>query len=214
MKKPVIFDLGNVVLYFDIRKAAERMARYTAAPLEQIIDVLWTSPHGIAFEEGRLTPQEFYDGARERLGLAMDFGRFTEAWNDIFTEHREVISLLRDLAPKYRLYLFSNTNRLHYEYIRQRYDFTKLLDGAILSYEIGARKPARAAFERALGIVNAGAGFDTRPQDVFFTDDRPDHVAAARELGIEAVLFDAAAQVERAILVWDAATAPHPATRP
>ena len=209
MKKPVVFDLGNVVLYFDIRKAAERMARYTAAPLEQIIDVLWTSPHGIAFEEGRLTPQEFYDGARERLGLAMDFGRFTEAWNDIFTEHREVISLLRDLAPKYRLYLFSNTNRLHYEYIRQRYDFTKLLDGAILSYEIGARKPAREAFERALGLVNA------RPQDVFFTDDRPDHVAAAREVGIEAVLFDSAAQVERAIFAWDAALsgAPHPAQR-
>lgn len=214
MKKTVVFDLGNVVLYFDIRKAAERMARYTAAPLEQIIDVLWTSPHGIAFEEGRLTPQKFYEGARERLGLTMDFGRFAEAWNDIFTENREVISLMRDLAPKYRLYLFSNTNRLHYEYVRQRYDFAHLLDGAILSYEIGARKPARAAFERALGIVNSGRALKTRPQDVFFTDDRPDHIAAAREVGIEAVLFDSAAQVERAIFAWDAATAPHPATRP
>ncbi|MEK7767638.1 MAG: HAD family phosphatase, partial [bacterium] len=213
MKKPVVFDLGNVVLYFDIRKAAERMAPHTAAPLEQIIDVLWTSPHGVAFEEGRLTPQEFYDGARERLGLTMDFGRFAEAWNDIFTENREVISLLRDLAPKYRLYLFSNTNRLHYEYIRQRYDFTGLLDGANLSYEIGARKPAREAFEQALGLVNAGAGSGTKPREVFFTDDRPDHIARAREVGFEAVLFDSASQVERAIFAWDAATAPHPAHR-
>ena len=103
MKKPVVFDLGNVVLYFDIRKAAARMAPHTAAPLEQILDTLWTSSHGIAFEEGRLTPQEFYDGARERLGLAMEFGRFTEAWNDIFTENREVISLLRDLAHRGRV---------------------------------------------------------------------------------------------------------------
>ena len=54
MKKPVVFDLGNVVLYFDIRKAAARMAPHTAAPLEQILDTLWTSSHGIAFEEGRL----------------------------------------------------------------------------------------------------------------------------------------------------------------
>jgi putative hydrolase of the HAD superfamily len=49
-----------------------------------------------------------------------------------------------------------------------------------LSFEIGAAKPEAAHFEAALALAGA------RAEEAFYADDRPELVAAARSLGIDA----------------------------
>lgn len=58
-----------------------------------------------------------------------------------------------------------------------------LLAGAVISADVGVRKPDRAIYERLL--IETGYS----PADLLFVDDRARNVTAAAELGIRAVLF-------------------------
>ena len=100
--------------------------------------------------------------------------------------------MLEGLAARYRLVLLSNTNAIHFDMIRETYgDLLRHFHALVLSYEVKAMKPARAIFERA--VEAAGC----RPEECFYTDDIAAYVEGARSIGIDAVQFESAAQIER-----------------
>lgn len=89
-------------------------------------------------------------------------------------------------AKKYIVGIISNTIKPSSEASRERR--RKIFRGDIfnpilLSDETGVGKPDPAAFEMARKAV--GVSYD----EIFFADDTPENVAAARALGINAVLF-------------------------
>jgi putative hydrolase of the HAD superfamily len=61
------------------------------------------------------------------------------------------------------------------------------------SYELGLRKPARAIYERAI----AAAG--VAPERIIYIDDVAAYTRAAAELGMQAITFESAAQLERVL---------------
>jgi putative hydrolase of the HAD superfamily len=60
----------------------------------------------------------------------------------------------------------------------------------VLSYEVGAMKPAPEIYREA--VAKAGCS----PGEIFFTDDIAMNVEAAREHGIDAVQFQSLPQLE------------------
>ncbi|MBA7702582.1 hypothetical protein ES703_111351 [subsurface metagenome] len=66
------------------------------------------------------------------------------------------------------------------DYVRAHYPFMALADGVISSHEVGCRKPDRVIYQLALGRADIPA------EQALFIDDKPENVAAARELGIHA----------------------------
>jgi putative hydrolase of the HAD superfamily len=58
-----------------------------------------------------------------------------------------------------------------------------------LSYRIGAAKPEPAIFAAAAELAGVA------PQEVFFTDDLPRHVAGARAAGFDAVQYTSTPQL-------------------
>jgi len=58
-----------------------------------------------------------------------------------------------------------------------------------LSYRLRAMKPEPAAYAGAARLAGV------QPKQIFFTDDRPDNVAAARAAGWDAVQFESACQL-------------------
>ncbi len=59
----------------------------------------------------------------------------------------------------------------------------------ILSFELGAMKPDPPIYQAAVEAAGIPAG------EVFFTDDRPENVAGAKQVGIDAVLFTSPQQL-------------------
>jgi FMN phosphatase YigB (HAD superfamily) len=100
--------------------------------------------------------------------------------------------LLADIAAcGIRLVFFSDTSELHLREAFRRYAFASMVTGAIVSYEVGAHKPAAAmydAFERAHG----------RP--ACYVDDRPGNIAAALARGWPAHRFTDAGEFRAALL--------------
>jgi HAD superfamily hydrolase (TIGR01509 family) len=91
--------------------------------------------------------------------------------------------LNRRLAARAELWIISNTNKLHFDFLRDRFPFFGFFKGFVLSHEVGAMKPDPRIFREAL----ARAG--SKASESLFVDDQLVNVEAARELGIEAFQF-------------------------
>jgi putative hydrolase of the HAD superfamily len=85
----------------------------------------------------------------------------------------------------------SNTNPIHFALLKEAYPLLRHFHGYVLSYEVGAAKPEAKIYRAAIARAQCN------PEECFFTDDLAVNVEAARELGMDAVQFFSAEQLER-----------------
>jgi putative hydrolase of the HAD superfamily len=189
--KAIIFDLGRVLIDFDFKRgyqALEGMCPYRAA---EIPGRLATCDLVERFETGLIEPRDFVAEMSAVLDLKIDYDRFCRIWSSIFTGTLVPENLLAGLAARYRLMLLSNTNAIHFEGLRASHPMLRHFHDLVLSYEVKAMKPRPEIFQAA--IARAGC----RAEECFYTDDVAAFVTAARNLGIDAVQFESAAQLDR-----------------
>lgn len=114
-----------------------------------------------------------------------------EVWNSIFLQMpRERFDMLLRLRQRYKVFLLSNINEIHElwiaDYMRRAHgiaDFeARFFDGVYYSHLVRLRKPDREIYEYVL------ADAELKPHETLFVDDLPENVAAAREVGIHAVV--------------------------
>jgi HAD superfamily hydrolase (TIGR01509 family) len=187
----VYFDLGNVLLHFSHRQACEQMAQVASRGGRHVSpDEVWSAvfDSGLEdeFEAGRIGAAEFYERFAAAVGTRPDFEQLALAGSEIFRVNRSIVPVLGALAAaRYRLGIVSNTNPLHWAHLtRGQYDWLPhMFDTVVLSYQVGALKPEPAIYQRATQMAGVP------PQEIFFTDDREEHVHAARQAGWHAVPY-------------------------
>lgn len=182
--KTIIFDFGNVIGFFDYRRAAERLARHCPLTPDEIIAVVRGDPLHDDYETGRISTAEFLRRARDLCRLACSDAEIIESYADIFWANQEVCALLPRLKRRYRLLLGSNTSELHTrQFTRQFADALGAIDAMVLSHEVGVRKPKAGFYEHCLG--KAGCTAD----ECVFIDDLPDNVAGAVASGMHGIVY-------------------------
>jgi len=184
--KVIVFDLGNTLVRFDHNISARKIANLCHLDSKKIYDTFFDSGLTRAFEKGEISPREFYRRASELLGVKVPYRDFVAIWNDVFWEDEGSCRIARELKGRYKLFLLSNVNRLHFEYIHKKFDIIDIFDNVILSYIVGAVKPEALIFEDV--IRKAGCGKD----DILYIDDREDLIIEARKLGIDSVRYEGA----------------------
>ena len=190
MHKAVIFDLGRVVVNFDFRRGYRTLETLCPYATDEIRRRLAAAGIVQRFETGLIEPADFVSRFSACLDLDIAYDRFCEIWSSIFAETLLPDEMLAGLAARYRLVLLSNTNAIHFEMVRRTYPILRHFHHLVLSYEVKAMKPQPEIYRTA--VDRAGC----RPEECFYTDDIAEYVAAARELGIDAVQFQSAAQIE------------------
>lgn len=192
--KGIIFDLGNVLVDFDHTIAAERIAEFSAKTAEEIFGLFFDSELTGLFEEGKISPQEFFLKVKEALSLQLAYEQFIPIWNEIFflsEKNRAVYSLAKNLKKRYKLALLSNINILHFEYLSKNFFVFDAFHNIITSYECGLRKPHPLIYKRALGALGV------LPSEVFYTDDRGELIRGAKELGVYGSVFSGIQQLKK-----------------
>lgn len=182
--RALFFDLGNVLVPFDIQRAYAGFQAVSALPLEEMAKRLRAGDLVQRYECGQVEDEPFFEAFCEITGVRTTFEHFCEIWNSIFLPPTLVPeSLLEELSRRYTLLLLSNTNAIHYRFLERHYAHIGHFHHHVLSHEAGAQKPARKIYDDAL----AAAG--VKPEEVFFTDDLEENIGAARRLGIDAEVF-------------------------
>ena len=181
--RAIFFDLGNVLVSLDTGKFVRKMMSLSGLGAEQL-RAGFAGDLVPRYECGLLDTSEFLEQLCRRLGVQITESDFAAVWTGLF--HDELLipeDLIRKLALEYQLWAISNTNKMHFEFIRSHYRFLDCFRGWILSYEVGAAKPDPAIFLR--GLERAGIG----ALEGLFIDDQMANVESARSLGIDSIHF-------------------------
>lgn len=197
----VIFDLGNVLLNFDAKKSALRFAKECGVNMTRAWEHFFTSQTEKAYTRGEITCREFYEHSLKVLKTPVDFKTFKHYWNDIFWENEGMDELLARLKKHYPLYLISNTNKMHFDYIKKNFRILRHFTRTFPSHEVGARKPDALIYERVLKAVRLKA------EHTVFVDDKIEFIRGARAVGMYGIRFRNPEQLVRDLKKLDVKTA-------
>lgn len=177
----LLFDLGGVVIELD---GLPVWMEWTGESDEGVVWERWLrSPAVRRFESGRATPAEFGDEIVTEFGLeitAADFLARFAAWPR--GPYPGVLELIGSLRDRFRVACLSNCNALHWPRFLGEMGLARAFDHHFSSHELGAMKPDREIFERAVAELGIAPG------RVLFLDDNQLNVDGARAAGLHAEL--------------------------
>jgi glucose-1-phosphatase len=188
--KALVFDLGNtlvkieyepliMILNLDDKYNEIEIYNSLAEPAQE-------------FEKGVINPESFYRVVEKELKLGVSFEKFKIAWCSVATDCVDGMErLLKILKAKYPIYLLSNTNELHFEYMMKKFPVLNCMKDFFLSYEIGVMKPNIEIYRFMLKNMMLD------PSEIIFIDDKEENVTNAKQLGIDAVRFTTADELIR-----------------
>jgi FMN phosphatase YigB (HAD superfamily) len=185
----VFLDMGNVIVNFDRGRALRNLERLTGRDTETLRHALVAHRLSERLECGALDWEAFHREFSTVTGTRSDPEALATAYSDMFDLAIGMLPVVAGLERfGCRIGILSNTCGVHWNHIVER-SFGILpgdFEVIVLSHEVGLMKPDRAIFDHAA----ARAGVE--PEGIFFADDLPRHVAAAREAGWDAEVFSGA----------------------
>jgi len=182
--KILAFDLGNVIFGFDYTIALEKIKGKMKASIADIIEEFYRNDFTLPFEKGVISANEFYSNFKKTFSATFDYEEFVDIWCKIFFPLPEVIDLVTRLKSKHSIYLISNINELHFNYLYKQYpQVFSLFDDLVLSFKVKSVKPERKIYEALK--ETAGAEFG----DIIYIDDRADLIEAANRLDLQSIQF-------------------------
>lgn len=185
----IFFDLGGVVVDVESDRLMLQVSQLSGKTLDQVQEAVYDKNLMHLFEMGRLTPKQFYEGLKKKLGFSWSYDQFALSWSSIFTEKKDVTTLMGQLRNRYKLYTLSNTNVLHVDWLKRNIPALTLFHEWVTSCETGFRKPDVRIYEIAL----RQAGI--RAHEAIYIDDRPELVEAGAQAGLKAIRFEDSRQL-------------------
>ena len=182
MIKNIIFDIGNVILNFNID---EVLAKFTNNKIEQkfIMDNIINSPEwsgNSLIDTGYITRDEAIKIVQDRTNHINDklIFEFWNNYNNFAKIDGNVLSLIKKLKDNnYKIYLLSNINPYTYDFVKQSGLFD-IVDGYVLSYKEHQVKTYISIYKTLLERYNL------IPKESVFIDDNERNIITGNTLGI------------------------------
>lgn len=181
--KALLFDLGKVIVDFDFTPAFQALSKYSSLKPKEIREAFSNSGLEVLYDGGKISSLQFHYEVKKMLRHNLSFDKFKKIWNQIFTLNPETARIIRNAKEHTRLVLVSNTNAMHFDYIRVKYSPLKHFDRFILSYREKVRKPDARIYQKAALACRA------KPHEILYIDDREDLTQAADALGFHTFTY-------------------------
>lgn len=202
----IILDYGNVIFMIDFAKSQRAFTQLGITNVDDIFAHSGQIELFDDFDKGIITSVEFRDGIRNLTNNdTLTDDKIDSAWNALLIGVPEgKHELLLNLKAKYRTFLLSNNNAIHYSYcmkhIQDKYgveDNGHFFEHAYYSHLMGMRKPNADIFEYVL------KEHQLDPQKTLFIDDSPQHLRTAVSLGLHTALCTAEEPLEVILGKWN-----------
>ena len=181
--RAVLLDLGGVVIDIDVRPLFAHWARAAGVTPEHVMSRWGADAEYRRHETGHLDFAGYTKHLQQRLGIDMHADDWLSGWNSIFIgPFPSVAALLPQLAARFDLCLYSNTNDAHHAEWAKRFPETLApFRRRYVSSAIGRRKPDVESFR----WVAADMGY--APGEILFVDDTLENIEGATAAGLRAV---------------------------
>lgn len=187
--KTIVFDLGNVIIDLDIERTWSSLEHYLGSDFFEKIKKIY--PDGdlfVDYEVGQISEKTFFDNLQSASEHPLSVRALREAWNAMLLGiNPERFELLLRLKEKYNVFLLSNTNATHVNfvdgYLRTVHGFsiqefdTRYFHRVYYSHLIGLRKPNRNIYDFVIQDAKI------LPSETLFIDDNSDNIKGVIEAG-------------------------------
>lgn len=184
MIKAIIFDLGKVIVSFDNERGVAEFAKYSNLSKEDIKELIYTAKELKLQTTGKISSRDFYEIIRELVGVKVGYVKFRRIWSSVF-DLEPILSeeFIGKLAENYRIVGLSDTEEIHFKFLKKNLPVLRRFDDFALSFKIGYTKPAPEIFAAAVKKAKC------EPHECLFTDDIAANVEGAKQCGLDAVQF-------------------------
>lgn len=194
MIKNIIFDFGGVLLNLDMELTFSELSEVTGIAMKgenipaQIFKVM------LGYEKGEINTETFlWHLQKEATKLTPQPDKLIKAWNAMLLGwNPDRFEFLLELRKNYKVFLLSNTNELHIDWVlrdleksHEITDFeTRYFDSVFYSHNMQMRKPEVSIYNKVIEETGINA------QETLFIDDNIANVSAAISAGWNAVCHD------------------------
>lgn len=184
--KAIIFDLGGIIINLQAQACYQEFASRVSSKGE--FDEIVAVCH--RYEQGEVNDSQFLALIAHHASLSKNKAK--ELWNSMLLNiPKERIKLIQELKKTHRVYLLSNTNKIHVDTVNQllQKDFginslDQLFHDVFLSYELGCRKPDQMIYKKVLSMIPENAN------ECLFIDDAEENAKGAEKVGIKGVYIN------------------------
>lgn len=183
----IIFDLGGVLLNLDFEASIKAFKKLGMDDKVLNKQQAYADPVFYDLEVGRIPPEKFRERVRKVVyNPGATDQEIDDAWYAMILDiPAERVNLLKNLRKKYKVFLFSNTNKIHMERLHEEFreqhqiDFSSLFVKDFYSYQINARKPDVESYQRVIEMSGVNPG------ESLFIDDLEKNIKGAEKAGLQ-----------------------------
>lgn len=207
MIKNIIFDLGGVLLDVDMKRTFMEFQKlgidtslFTSKPADassgmpQATVCEGITVNGIMalYQTGDISTSDFFSAILKACSPGTTVKQVRDAWNScLFTIPQHRMDAILQLRKHYNIYMLSNTNDAHWEYLLAHQfatpgaDLATHFDRVFVSHEMHLAKPNPAIYQQLLREIGA------KPEECLFLDDATVNTSAASSIGIHTITVEA-----------------------
>ena len=184
--KNIIFDLGNVLYDIDFNIMYDQFRELGIPDFQNHYTLNQSDELFFDLEKGFIDEVAFCNRFNQLYNLSLSHDQIIKAWNSLLKGYRkESMDWVKANQQKFPMFLFSNTNQIHFDFFIPQFereiggDFEALFVTPYYSHKMGMRKPDPASFQYILdqeGLIAA---------ETLFIDDNEPNVIAAVLLGLQ-----------------------------
>ncbi len=140
--------------------------------------------------EGKISEERYWESILLKHKWDISISELRKIVRGNFREIKGARKIIEKLKKNgYPLGLLSVHAKEWIEYCEKEFDYHKLFDSTMYSFDAAVCKPEKRAYELILDKLNV------RAEDSLFIDDSAQNLASARELGIQTILFKSSKQL-------------------
>ena len=184
--KNIIFDLGGVILNINPDLTLTAFEQLGCSNFNELYSQFKQTELFDRYEMGLISTSDFRNELKNKLPVNLSDEQIDEAWNKLLLDFpEERIELIQKLKRRYRTFLLSNTNEMHYKKytkdFRKQFGFelNSLFEKTYYSFKKNMKKPDGKFF---IKIIEAN---NLNPNETLFIDDTEIHIKSAQKTGIQ-----------------------------
>lgn len=187
--KAFLFDLGGVYFEDGTDKFLKILSNKTYKSYQELYPI-FREGKSIEYRENKISGNEFFNWAAKTLNVNIKAEELNNLWVRQYTEIPGVKDAVIKLKNKgYIVAVLSDNVPERVDYLQRKYNFLKLFDDAVFSYDVNLTKSSTEIFKLALSRI------DVEPEAAIFIDDRNKNFIAADKVGIKTILFTSVKQL-------------------
>lgn len=189
MIKNIIFDVGNVLVEYNPDGLMRRLG-FDEETLQAVNQAVFQNELWNESDRGVLSPEELLEAfIANNPVYEKEIRQVIDAVGDTISLMPYTVEWVKGLKERgYHLYILSNYAEYTYEKTSHKMEFLPYMDGVVFSYRCKLIKPEKEIYEYICET------YGLKPEESVFLDDREDNVQAARNMGMNGIVFENYAQ--------------------